>query len=384
MKKILICTTFSLIILLLVTLLLPSIRKEKVEAYTQPNISYFHPKIEAIVSSLKLFNASSDLQSFRSLLCTEAYPNYCRGKCYTNCEIGFFYCFENGTATCISVNVDARKLYDKLVRIFKGNYSCFIYDIPPEIEETSISLLPNFGSNVFPYLLDVVTLYNWTKNNIRYIPGGYSSETDIEKTFKLKAGKCDEQAKLLVALIASIGGVARVRSVPGCQHAWAEVFVPTKDVRWVADEIDYYSGAKWIEYFEDEDGIWIPLDTSGSEQPGSFLSECKSYLNESEELYYCKSLCPKGYFYYNNSCFSECPGGSGISEANKLKCLDCPPDFPFTYNNTCVNACPSGTGLALDGRTCISCPEGYFTYNNTCVTCPKGYYLGVDGKCYRL
>jgi len=367
------------------TSILELIPLEKVKPYQEVNqTSYFFPTIEVSSGNFTLYKVKSNLISFKSSLCPKEYPNYCGGKCYQDCKIGFFYCFENGTGTCIDVEGDAGKLYKKLVDIFKGNYSCFLYDVPDDVMRITVKIIPNFGSSKFPYLLDIIYLYNWTKNNIKYVPGYYTKSRSVEDVLEIRAGKCDEQAKLLAALIASIGGVVRVRIVPGCQHAWAEVFIPDKNVKWIVDEIDYYTGTKSIEYFEDKDGIWIPLDTSGSNRIGSFLPTCKPYLNESKELYYCKTPCPDGYFYFNKSCFSSCPGGTGISENNKLKCLECPSDFPFTYNNTCVNACPPGTGLASDGKTCVNCPKGYFTYNNTCVSCPKGYYLGIDGKCHRV
>jgi len=347
------------------------------------NVSFFKPSIKAKAGNITLYKIESSLKQTHSSFCPSNYPNYCNGKCYQKCDVGFFECLTNGTGVCIDVEGDSSTMYKKLVGIFKGNYSCYSEKIPEVVENEAIKTIPNYGSNRFPYLLDVIVLYNWTRNNIKYLPGQYSSDKSLEEIIRLKAGKCDEQAKLLAAMVFSIGGVARVRTADKCQHAWAEVFIPNKNVEWIVNEIDYYTGTKSIEYFQDEDGIWIPVDTTGANQIGKIMESCIQYLNESKVFYFCRSICPDGYFYFNGSCYSSCPGGTGVSEDNVYKCLLCPKEYPYTYNNTCVDACPNGSGLSSDGKTCLPCPEGYKTFNNTCVKCPNGYYLGKDGKCYR-
>jgi hypothetical protein len=343
-------------------------------------VKEFSPILEFKIENESLKKAEATLISYKSVSCPENYPISCRGICYQKCEIGYLECYENKTGKCVYYQPNVSYLYDKLIEAFV-NYECEDKVDVESLKSFTVSLLPNYGASVFPYLLYNFQIYKWIKENIRYLPGSYSEAMLPTKTLELKAGKCDDQAILFASMSASIGSVVRVRYVEGCQHAWSEVFFPTRNVEGVINELSFYSNEKEFQYFEVEDGIWIPFDTTY--EVGRIAEDCLNVLNTSTVKYYCKNPCKKEYpFYYKDSCYSKCPGGTGIGSKGYL-CLECPNDYPFTYNNKCVNACPNGTGLASDNKTCIECPPGYQTFNNICVGCPEGFYIGKDGKCYK-
>jgi hypothetical protein len=135
------------------------------------------------------------------------------------------------------------------------NYDCEDKIDVESLKSFTISILPNYGASVFPYLLYNFKIYKWIKENIRYLPGSYSEAMLPNETIKLKAGKCDNQAILLASMAASIGSVVRLRYVEGFQHAWSEVFFPTKNVEEIINELSFYSNEKEFQYFEAEDGI---------------------------------------------------------------------------------------------------------------------------------
>ena len=343
-------------------------------------VKEFSPIFELKVENESLKRAESSLISYFSPICSKEYPIYCKGSCYKKCEIGYLECYENRSGKCIYHQPNVSYLYEKLVDI-SLNQECEEKIDAEDLKSFTMKILPNYGAATFPYLLYNFNIYKWIRENIRYIPGTYSEAMPPNKTLELESGKCDDQAVLFASMSASIGSLVRIRYVEGCQHAFGEVFFPTKNAEEIINELSFYSNEKEFHYFEVEDGIWVPFDTTY--RIGKIVENCLNFLNNSRVRYYCKKLCKEEYpFYYNGSCYSQCPGGTGISTKNFI-CMECPKDYPFTYNNKCVNACPNGTGLASDSRTCIKCPPGYRTFNNICVSCPEGFYLGKDGKCYK-
>lgn len=344
------------------------------------SVKEFRPMLELRVENENLKKAEPTLISFKSASCPKNFPIYCKGNCYSKCEIGYLECYENKTGKCIYFQPNVSFLYEKLVENFLS-FECEEKIDAEGLKSFTLSILPNYGSSAFPYLLYNFLIYDWIKKNIRYLPGSYSEAMLPNETLNLKAGKCDDQAILFASMSTSIGSVVRIRYVSNCQHAWAEVFFPAKNAEEIINELSFYSNEKEFYYFESKDGIWIPFDTTY--KVGKIVEECVNYLNESKAKYYCKNPCREEYpFYYKGSCYSRCPGGTGIGSKNFI-CVECPKDYPFTYENKCFNVCPNGTGLASDGKTCIECPPGYQTFNNTCVRCPEGFYIGKDGKCYK-
>jgi len=379
MKKVFI----FLIVILILALIFHSLKDffvvEEEYKFNQ-TVKEFTPILEFKMENESLKRAESTLILHESSSCPKKYPIYFRGLCYEKCEIGYLQIYENRTGKCIHFQPEVDIIYKKLVDAFVS-YECEEKIDPEGLKEFTISLLPNYGASTFPYLLYNFLLYKWIKENIRYLPGSYSEALPPNETLKLKAGKCDDQAILFASMSASIGSFVRIRYVINCHHAWAEVFFPTKNIEDLINELSFYSKEKEFQYFETEDGVWIPFDTTY--KIGKIIENCLHFLNTSIIKYYCKNPCKKEYpFYYNGSCYNKCPGGTGVGNKDYI-CLDCPKDYPFTYNNKCVNICPNGTGLASDNKTCVECPEGYQTYNNTCVTCPEGFYIGKDGKCYK-
>ena len=375
-------TLISLILLTLILLFqnLISIFLYREEYQFNLTVKEFSPILELKMENEILKKAEATLISAKSESCPKNYPILCKGTCYQKCEIGYLECYENRSGKCVYYQPNVSYMYDKLVEAFV-NYDCEDKIDSESLKAFTISLLPNYGASVFPYLMYNFQIYKWVKENIRYLPGSYSEAMPPTKTLELKAGKCDDQAILFDSMSASIGSVVRIRYVEDCKHAWSEVFFPTKNVEEIINELSFYSNEKEFQYFEADDGIWIPFDTTY--RIGKIVEDCLDMLNSSIVRYYCKNPCRKEYpFYFNGSCYSQCPGGTVIG-GKEFICVRCPEEYPFTYNNKCVNACPNGTGLASDNKTCVECPPGYQTFNNICVRCPEGFYIGKDGKCYK-
>jgi len=218
-------------------------------------VKEFSPVLEFKIENESLKKAEPTLISYKSVSCPENYPIYCRGICYQKCEIGYLECYENKTGKCIYYQPNVSYLYDKLVKAFV-NYVCEDKIDPESLKSFTISLLPNYGASAFPYLLYNFNIYKWIKENIRYLPGSYSEAMLPTKTLELKAGKCDDQAILFASMSASIGSVVRIRYVEGCQQATSYSFLVLKKT------FQTFSNEKEFQYFEAEDGIWIPFDTT--------------------------------------------------------------------------------------------------------------------------
>jgi hypothetical protein len=255
-------------------------------------IKEFSPILEFKIENESLKKVESTLISYKSSNCPKNYPIFCRGACYQKCEIGYLECYENRSGKCIYYQPNVSYLYDKLTNAFV-NYDCEDKIDAESLKSFTISLLPNYGASAFPYLLYNFNIYKWIKENIRYLPGSYSEAMPPNETIQLKAGKCDDQAILFASMSASIGSVVRVRYVEGCRHAWSEVFFPTKNVNEIINELSFYSNEKELQYFEGEDGIWIPFDTTY--KVGRIVDDCLNALNTSTVKYYCKNPCKKEY-----------------------------------------------------------------------------------------
>lgn len=81
------------------------------------------------------------------------------------------------------------------------------------------------------------------------------------------------------------------------------------------------------------------------------------------------SSCFSDYYFYNTSCYSECPEGTRLdiySTGVEKYCLNCP-------ENCLSCGLDTSSGYAIE--TCQKCSEGYFLYVDICYfTCPSGTF----------
>ncbi|MGC9200809.1 MAG: transglutaminase-like domain-containing protein, partial [Candidatus Aenigmatarchaeota archaeon] len=257
----------------------------KVEEYIY-NQTYkeFLPETKFYLSNETLKEAKETLMSFKSANCPSSYPIFCNNHCYQECKLGFLKCNET-KGNCIYFQPDVRLLYNKAIENFVNLECEEKIDDSEEMKMFVSNLLPNFGSSVYPYVLYNFKIYEWIKNNIKYLPG-YANTQEAKETLRLKAGKCDDQAILFASLSSSAGSIVRIRYIENCQHAWPEVFFPSKEIEDIVNEISFYAKEESIQYFEGEDGIWIPFDTTF--KIGKIVEDCIPFLNESIVKYYCK------------------------------------------------------------------------------------------------
>ena len=202
-------------------------------------------------------------------------------------------------------------------------------------------------------LLDI---YDWVKSNINYqsVPLNQYVPYPPAETLAIKSGDCKNQAVLIASMIESIGGTAKVIENPGCAHSYAIVYFtkPGSDMTSYVQTIsNHYGGVYvYVRWYIDNQGIWVIVDPAGGRYPGDTLPEC----------------------WNSNSVYTV------------TSCLDCVnqyPNKPYTFGDKCYAQCPSGT-ISVNNYACVSCPEGYYSFNNQCVTCPAGYYLATNGRCY--
>jgi len=120
-------------------------------------------------------------------------------------------------------------------------------------------------------------IFDWTKNNIRYISDPLDKDYIAfpQETLETKGGDCDDMAVLTTSMIKSIGGSARVVVVneKNRGHAFSELFLGSKgSAHTVLSDIrtHYYSSRMKPIHWEVDNtgGEWLIFDTQ-LEYPGA-------------------------------------------------------------------------------------------------------------------
>jgi hypothetical protein len=132
----------------------------------------------------------------------------------------------------------------------------------------------------------ILDIYDWVHTKVIYqnVPVNLTYEPySPDETLRTKSGDCKNQAILIASMIEAIGGSARVLLLPGCGHAFAEVYVgnaTTRD-RFVSAVFAHYSKAPRVNWHtsNNDTEIWFPVDTAGGNYPGNTISDC---LNTSQ------------------------------------------------------------------------------------------------------
>jgi hypothetical protein len=99
----------------------------------------------------------------------------------------------------------------------------------------------------------------------------------------------------------------------------------------------------------------------------------------------CTSICPNGYYFYENVCLTACL--SGYANNGVGGCVAVTPATGCSYpnylsNGICISTCPSGTYPNTQTRVCQSCSSNCFSCltNTFCYACNAGYGLS-NGVC---
>lgn len=162
-------------------------------------------------------------------------------------------------------------------------------------EATSLAIERHPGAYSVNQILDV---YDWVHTNVFYqnVPVNltYQPYTPSE-TLATKSGDCKNQAVLIASMIEAIGGTARVLLIPGCSHAFAEVYLGDQsNTDRVVEAIYAHYGSQapsvnW-HYSTNEDNvteIWMPFDTAGGRYPGNTIDACFN-VSQTFVMYNCR------------------------------------------------------------------------------------------------
>jgi hypothetical protein len=131
-------------------------------------------------------------------------------------------------------------------------------------------------------LLDI---YDWVHENVFYqnVPVNLTYQPYYpNETLRTKSGDCKNQAVLIASMVEAIGGSARVLLIPGCQHAFAEVYLGNgTDTNITADAVRaHYPKASgkivwWhVHNTSNTTENWFVFDTAGGEFPGQTIEDC--------------------------------------------------------------------------------------------------------------
>ena len=134
----------------------------------------------------------------------------------------------------------------------------------------------------------IVDVYIWAKENIKYqnVPLNDYAPYRPSETIFTKTGDCKNYAALITSMILSIGGTARIATIPKCEHAFAEVFIGGQSqLDSLAEEIKqrYQQDIK-LNVIKDNLGYWLILDGAGADYPGT--TEIPKCLDSSAPTYF--------------------------------------------------------------------------------------------------
>jgi hypothetical protein len=141
------------------------------------------------------------------------------------------------------------------------------------------AIAPHPGPFSVNQILDV---YDYVNKNVFYqnVPVNltYQPYSPVE-TLATKSGDCKNHAVLIASMVEAIGGSARVLLVPGCSHAFAEVYVgDKKDADALSQAVfsHYNNEHMRVNWHGDENNsqAWFIMDTAGGSYPGDTIPGC--------------------------------------------------------------------------------------------------------------
>ena len=149
-------------------------------------------------------------------------------------------------------------------------------------EAAALAIDKHPGAYSVNQILDV---YDWVYGNVIYqnVPVNLTYQPYApSETLATKSGDCKNHAVLIASMIEAIGGTARVLLIPGCSHAFAEVYLGDQnDTDRVIEAIyaHYSSRAPSVNWHystlaNNTTEIWMPFDTAGGQYPGNTIDAC--------------------------------------------------------------------------------------------------------------
>ncbi|VVB98800.1 Transglutaminase-like superfamily protein [uncultured archaeon] len=124
----------------------------------------------------------------------------------------------------------------------------------------------------------LISLFTWMKSNIYYVAHPTSDNT-AEETISMRQGDCEDQAVLIVSMVRSVGGSAKLIGDPSCNHAFAIVYLGSRNqYQQVANSLAFqYGSSRLVHAWHDltTDEYWLVVDPAGGAYVGDILTSCE-------------------------------------------------------------------------------------------------------------
>jgi len=142
----------------------------------------------------------------------------------------------------------------------------------PKIRALAINILRQRGVPEKKYPAEMVALYEWTRDRIRYtrdVAGQETLSPPEEVAFNSMAGDCDDKSMLLAALLGSVGIATRYKVIGVTRTSYSHVYLQARPGP---------PGSAWVSL----DPI-MKDKTAGWEAPASMVKVAKVYPENSPE-----------------------------------------------------------------------------------------------------
>ncbi len=142
----------------------------------------------------------------------------------------------------------------------------------PKIRALAINLLRSRGIPEKQYRAEMVALYEWVRDNIRYtrdVAGQETLSPPEEIAFNSQAGDCDDKSVLLAALLGAVGIATRYKTIGVTPTSYSHVYLQARPGP---------PGSPWISL----DPI-MRNKTAGWEAPASMVKVAKVYPENAPE-----------------------------------------------------------------------------------------------------
>ena len=170
---------------------------------------------------------------------------------------------------------------DERIDKLKNKYCSKIEYLNPDVRNTAVSVAKEHPGKWNAGQL--TNIFYWIRENIGYVndPLGEEYIAKASETINSKGGDCEDQSILMVSMIHSVGGTAKILVSEDCQHAYVGVYMANniENFKNLMNSIDYFSPDQQNEegvyyYYTDKKGYWLIVDPAGSDYLGGICPEC--------------------------------------------------------------------------------------------------------------
>ncbi len=136
-----------------------------------------------------------------------------------------------------------------------------------------------------PYSVNqLLDIYDYVRANVPYQNVAVNltwQPYPPSQTLATKSGDCKNQAVLIASMVEAIGGTSRVLLIPGCSHAFSEVYIGNVSTLEAFNQavFSHYQYSPAVNWHNSSGQIWFIMDTAGGQYPGQTIPEC---LNSSD------------------------------------------------------------------------------------------------------